>query len=60
MATTTEAPDAPPPDSTRPRTARQHTRARALRGDRQPLPWEVRWLSPIALVALWQLTSAAG
>ena len=60
MATTTEVrlthrrPTAPA------RELRGNTRARALRGDRQPLPWEVRWLSPIALVALWQLASAAG
>lgn len=60
MATTTEVrlthrrPAAPA------RELRRNTRARALRGDRQPLPWEVRWLSPIALVALWQLASAVG
>lgn len=34
--------------------------ARALRGDHAPLPWEWRVISPLAVIALWQIASVAG
>lgn len=34
--------------------------ARGLRGDHPPAPWQYRFLSPLALVAVWQVVSVLG
>lgn len=42
------------------RRAHHGAGARGLRGDHRPLPWEYRVLSPLALIALWQIASVLG
>jgi sulfonate transport system permease protein len=53
-------PDGPgPPAGDRSRGGRSSRKA-GLRTDRAPLSGELRWLSPLAIVAIWQLCSVAG
>jgi sulfonate transport system permease protein len=53
-------PDGPgSPEGDRSRGTRSARRA-GLRTDRQPLSGELRWLSPLALLVVWQLCSVAG
>lgn len=70
MSTTTRSPDAaahpagaaaggPGPDGDRTRGTRS-SRKSGLRTDRPPLSGELRWLSPLALIVVWQLFSVAG
>lgn len=50
------APDSPTPPPGRSRGIA----ARTLRGDHAPLPWEWRVISPLLVIALWQVASVAG
>jgi len=70
VSTTTRSPDAaahpagaaaggPGPDGDRTRGTRS-SRKSGLRTDRPPLSGELRWLSPLALIVVWQLFSVAG
>lgn len=56
---TAAIPGAPGPPGDRTRGTRTSKKA-GLRTDRPPLPGELRWLSPLALIVVWQLFSVAG
>lgn len=51
---------APAPVASKSSTRRRSNGARRLRGDHPALSWEFRLLSPLALIALWQLVSVLG
>lgn len=57
MATVTQA---APATSTAEQTSQRASRRRSLRADRPGYSWQTRLLSPLAIIAIWQLVSVLG